>query len=174
MLMSVPACSSLFRMLFRRNALPDPIADTQASGGHLVWSLPGVQHTAVRTVTLIVLVPLSAAAGFVYTRQPIFALLGPAFLAPVLTRYFLKPSYRLSAESARASWGTGQTEIRWENVRRVILGERAIHLSPIERADLRQSFRGVELRLPEDRETRERISDFVREHVSAEAISHPG
>ena len=130
---------------FRRKGSLNP---TGESAEPLVWALPGIARTPVRTGTLIALVPLTAAAGLVFTRQPLFLLLGPAFLAPVLSRYFLRPSYRLTSESARASWGTAQTEIRWSDVRRVTDDGRTIHLSPLAGDDLRQRFRGVELRLP--------------------------
>lgn len=129
-----------------------------ASGEDAVeWQLPGAVRSTVKTFTLIALVPLSAAIGFVYTRQPIFAFLGPAFLAPVLSRYLVKPSYSLTSETARANWGTSQTEMRWADVRKATVQGSIIHLSPLACDDLRQKFRGVELRLPDEPELRDRI-----------------
>ena len=97
-------------------------------------------------------------------------LLGPSFLAPVLSRYFLRPSYRLTVESARASWGTGQTEMRWDAVRRATFDKRAVHLSPLAGTGVRQSFRGVELQLPASEPECASIVAYVRDRLPPEVV----
>ena len=147
----------------RQEGTAEPASTPVDEAAPLEWTNSGPARSPAKTFTLVALVPLSAALGLVWTRQPLFALLGPAFLAPVLSRYFARPSYRLTDESARASWGTQQTEIRWPDVRRATFGEATIHLSPLTGDDLRQRFRGVELRLPDEADERGRIAARVRE-----------
>ena len=139
----------------------------------LIWTFPGLTRTPLRTATLVALVPLTAIAGLAFTRQPIFVLLGPAFLAPVLSRYFLKPSYRLTSESARASWGTAQTEIKWSDVRHVIWTDKQLRLSPVKEGDFRGATRGVELVLPSDEETRSRVLQTIRERLPEQIAFDP-
>ncbi len=136
----------------------------------LAWSAGGLARSPAKTVALLLLIPFSAGLGLVWTGGPLFLLLGPAFLAPVLSRYFLAPRYVLGAETARASWGTMQTEIRWADIRRVLRTGDGLRLSPLAGDDLRQRFRGVELALPKDPIERERVLARVRESLPPEAV----
>ena len=138
--------------------------------GTLRWRVAGLARSPAKTTALVLLVPVTSLLGLLWTHQPIFLVLGPAFLAPVLSRYFLAPSYALTPESARASWGTMQTEIPWERVRRATEDGDALRLSPIPGKDLRSAFRGVELTLPHDPQLRTQILARVRAAIPPEAV----
>jgi hypothetical protein len=86
------------------------------------------------------------------------------FAAVVLATadFWMPLQYRLDEKGAALKCGFSTTAIEWANVKRVILGEEGVKLSPLEEESRLSPFRGLFLRFDGNREE---VLDRIREKV---------
>lgn len=89
---------------------------------------------------------LSGFLGWALFHSLLFAILGPAMVIAASAEFLLPIRYRLTNRRACAAYGAARLEIEWPQVRRVLVGETGVKLSPLVRAGRLDAFRGVVLR----------------------------
>lgn len=95
------------------------------------------------------------------------AVIGFVVIIASLADFLLPVYYRLDEQSAKSRCGFIVSEIRWENVKRVVEGEDGIKLSPLEKPSRLSPFRGVFLRPNGNKqEILERIAYYREKHAS--------
>ncbi|MFN8219673.1 MAG: hypothetical protein U0S12_06020 [Fimbriimonadales bacterium] len=110
---------------------------------------------------------LAGLAGWFLFRSPFMALLGFAVICAGTTDFWLPIRYRLDEQGASLKCGVSTTAIDWENVRRVVVSEVGVKLSPLEQEGRMSPFRGVFLRFAANRsEVLDRIRSKVGESCS--------
>lgn len=113
----------------------------------------------------IFLVALAAAAlGWLLLHQPLIAGLGPAMILGATADHWLPTHFRLDAQGASAKTGPSVTAMDWTDVRRVLIKDNEIRLSPLESPSTLDAFRGVTLLVT--RENSDLVLDFIRARTS--------
>ena len=72
-----------------------------------------------------------------------YALLAAAFLVLSLARFFLPSRFVLDAAGVSRRTPGGRGQLAWAQVRRVVVGQAGVFLSPFEKPSRLDSFRGV-------------------------------
>jgi len=113
------------------------------------------------------LVLLAAAAGVGAMWGSLLAgAVAFALLLLSTSEYFFPVRFRLTADSAVAGGLASSRRMRWVSVRRVLLDDGGIKLSPLASASWLEPFRGVYLVYPcDDPKTRDGILQLVASHT---------
>lgn len=94
----------------------------------------------------------AAAVAYLLLDNLAMPLLTLAVLAGATGEFLFPTRYRLSAAGAEARNFVFWRRIEWTQVRRVLVGEEEVKLSPLPRGGRREAFRGVLLRCEGNRE----------------------
>ena len=89
-----------------------------------------------------VVAAMCAAAGVAFGGAG-YALLAAAFLVLSLARFFLPSRFVLDAAGVTRRSAGGRGQLAWSQVRRVVVGQAGVFLSPFERPSRLDSFRGL-------------------------------
>ena len=89
-----------------------------------------------------VVAAMCAAAGVAFGGAG-YALLAAAFLVLSLARFFLPSRFVLDAAGVSRRSAGGRGQLAWSQVRRVVVGQAGVFLSPFERPSRLDSFRGL-------------------------------
>jgi hypothetical protein len=103
---------------------------------------------------------LALLAGVFLIRIPLLGLLGFGMILASTMDYWLGSSFRVDARGARSRTGASVTEIEWPAVKRAIVEDNGVKLSPLEPGSKLEQFRGVFLRFGKN--NREQILEAVR------------
>ncbi len=103
----------------------------------------------------------AAVVGTIFLHQLSLGMFGFAMVLANTAEYWLATHYSLDCEVAKSKLGVAVSEIRWENVRRVEFGS-VILLSPLEKSGRMDAFRGIRLRIGEDR--RDELETYIEAH----------
>lgn len=117
-----------------------------------------------RSALFGVVAATSVASGFAF--GPVMGLLAAAFLLGSTMEFWWPVRYRLDASGASARVGVSVTSIEWSAVRRAILGEDGVKLSPLEKPSRTAPFRGVYIRFNRNRDE---VLGFVRRRLPQDA-----
>ncbi|MEJ5169984.1 MAG: hypothetical protein WHU10_03265 [Fimbriimonadales bacterium] len=117
-----------------------------------------------RPALFAVVAATAVASGFAF--GPVMGLLAAVFLLGSTMEFWWPVRYRLDQNGASARVGVSVTAIEWSSVRRAILGEDGIKLSPLEKASRTAPFRGVYIRFNRNRDE---VLGFVRRRLPEHA-----
>lgn len=118
----------------------------------LEWAVDLGPALRSRRLVVIVVTLLVVSVGLFAFRSWVLALVGAAAVLASTAEVFLPLKYRLDAEGAHRRVGLSSSVIGWPDVKRVVEDEAGIHLSPFDSPSRLDSFRGVYLRTPSNRE----------------------
>ncbi|MCX7800483.1 MAG: hypothetical protein N2109_09100 [Fimbriimonadales bacterium] len=111
-----------------------------------------------------VVAAIGVASGYAFGL--VLGILSVFFLLGSTMEFWYPVRYRLDAQGASAKVGISVTAIEWRSVRRAILGEDGVKLSPLEKASRTAVFRGVYIRFNRNREE---VLEFVRRRLPEDA-----
>ncbi|MFN3682460.1 MAG: hypothetical protein ACK41F_00840 [Fimbriimonadaceae bacterium] len=111
-----------------------------------------------------VVAAVSVASGWAF--GPVMGLLAAAFLLGSTMEFWWPVRYRLDGTGASARVGVSVTAIEWPSVRRAILGEDGLKLSPLDKPSRTAPFRGVYIRFNRNRDE---VLGFVRRRLPDDA-----
>ncbi|CAN5354134.1 hypothetical protein BH11ARM1_BH11ARM1_14660 [soil metagenome] len=107
-----------------------------------------------KKIAIIGMTALTAGlAGIVLFHQILYGCLGFAIIMATSAEFWMGVKFKLDSTSASKRVGLSLSSIEWADVKRVMVNENAIQLSPLEEASRMDAFRGVVLlTTPENRE----------------------
>jgi hypothetical protein len=110
---------------------------------------------------------LAGLIGVFVVGRPLLGLVGFAIILASTAEFWLGVNYRLTPQGASARCGLSLTAMDWEDVKRVLVDDEVVKLSPLAGDGRMDAFRGVSLRtLPENREqVLEYVKDFYKGDV---------
>jgi hypothetical protein len=100
--------------------------------------------------------------GIFVLQRPLMGMLGFAIILASTAEAWLGVKFTVDSTGARRRCGLSVSEMRWEDVKRVIVEGNLVKLSPLEKANRLDPFRGVILETTPD--THERVLDAIRTH----------
>lgn len=98
--------------------------------------------------------------GFLMFRRPLPGIVGSVMILAATAEFWLGTLYKLDQEGASSRTGLSLTRILWTEVKRAVVTDVGIKLSPLDESTRLAPFRGVFLRF--GREDRVRIEAAVR------------
>ncbi len=130
----------------------------------LQWTVHLWRQAPAHGLAVAAVAAVAAVMGWWSFHSLLFVLLGPALVLTATAEFLFPAHYRLTARRAMAAYGAARLEIEWERVRRVLVSEECVRLSPFGRPNRLEAFRGVQLRFG-DAETRRSAMAIVRERA---------
>jgi hypothetical protein len=98
--------------------------------------------------------------GLVLTHRALLGILGSVMILAATAEFWLGTTYKIDEEGASSRTGLSQTRILWKDVKRAVITQVGIKLSPLEESTRLAPFRGVFLRF--GTQDRVRIEQAVR------------
>lgn len=135
-----------------QTAGPAPAEEPRSDAALLEWRVHLFRRNPARGHIVLAAMAGAGLLGFALFHSFAFVLLGPLMVFSATAEYLLPVRYRLTERGAHAAYGAARLEIAWEMVRRVDRGQGALKLSPFNRPNRLDSFRGVLLRFAPDGE----------------------
>ena len=129
----------------------------------LTWTIRPTDGQPVKLVAIFAVAFLALGIGWFGFGRPLFGLLGFAMILGSTADAWLGTRFRLDEGGASARTGPSVTAMEWTEVRRVLVKEAEIRLSPLENASTLDAFRGVGL-LPTS-ENREAVLAFITSYA---------
>jgi hypothetical protein len=128
----------------------------------LEWRVAmGTDRPGGRVVAGLAII-LAGVAGFVLFHSVVAAVLGVGLIFASTAELWLGFQYRLDEKGASSRKGMSVTTLPWSDVKRIMVSDSGVTLSPLERASRLDEFRGVFLR-PGDL-GKERLLDAIHEY----------
>ncbi len=128
--------------------------------GTLTWSVRPADKAPQKRYVVLLVALAAGAAGTLLDGRPLLGLVGFAIVLGSTAEFWLGARYSVGPGGGTARCGLSVSGIEWAQVRRVILSNEGVRLSPLDREGMLDQFRGVALRtLPENRE---RVVDAVK------------
>lgn len=122
-----------------------------------------------RTVVWIVAV-VAATLGWALMRSPLFALIGAGAVLASTAEFWMPIRNRIDAQGAHVRVGFSTTSMDWESVKRIVMADEGVKLSPLEKTGGMSAFRGVYLRFGNHREEiLDRLSSYLEKDVRSVA-----
>lgn len=112
----------------------------------LHWKTHLARKNPAKTVVVLMAAVTGGLLGWLLSGALWMAFLGFLVILTSLADFLLPIHYTLDEQGAKSRCGFIGSEIRWENVKRVIEGDDGIKLSPLEKSSRLAPFRGVFLR----------------------------
>ena len=106
------------------------------------------------------------ALGMFVFSSVLLGLLGFAIIVASTAEFWLGTSYKLDKDGASVRCGFSYSEMRWNEVKRVMTTPDGLKLSPLGAATRMDSFRGIFLKFGD--QSKEQILDFVRRCLPAD------
>jgi hypothetical protein len=126
------------------------IGDSGSSVETLTWTVRLSDNAPQKRWVVYGAALFAAIAGYLWTGQPLIGIVGFAIILGSTAEYWLGVRYRVDGNSVARRCGLSVTEIHWENVKRVIVDQNRIKLSPLEEDSRLSEFRGVTLVTTQD------------------------
>lgn len=114
-----------------------------------------------KLVVLIVFALLASAAGIILFRQVAMGFVGFGIVMGANADYWMTSHFTLTEEKAVSRRGASVTELAWEDVKRILVSDRMVQLSPLDQESRLEAFRGVFLTF--DPSQREQVLAWVNE-----------
>ena len=112
----------------------------------LTWRVRLGDGNPSRLTAIALAAVLAAVIGFVLLRGVLAPTLGFVIIAGSTTEYWWGVKYRLDESGATAQNGPSVSKIAWPDVRRLIVNDAGVTLSPLAGESRLTPFRGVFLR----------------------------
>ena len=152
------------------NLLVPAVNQSESSANDTVtlkeWRLHLLRQNPQRMVPVIALSVFVFVAGYLYFHTIWPSIAGVFLLCSSCSEYLLISKFRLTDQAAHATNGISRFEIAWKDVKRLLISESAVTLSPLTRPSRLDNFRGVTLRFPADGSIcKEEIIAIIEERV---------
>ena len=136
------------------------------------WKIRPVVDQPQRVVPIIALCIFVLVVGYLTFHTIWPAIAGVLMLLGATSEYLLTTNYRLTERGAHADCGVSRFEIEWSQVKRLLISETAVTLSPLPRPSRLDAYRGVTIRFTsEEKAQRDEVMAMIEERV---ARSRPG
>ncbi|CAN5372743.1 hypothetical protein BH11ARM2_BH11ARM2_20010 [soil metagenome] len=132
----------------------------------LKWSLRGRDDRPEGVRAILAAMFVAAGLG-AWLLGPAWTIAGPAIIAFSMADFLFGRQFELTDRDARSRVFFSLSAINWTDVRRVILREKSLLLSPLGQTSWRDGFRGIQLDLPPS--LKERVLEIVRDRMPADA-----
>ncbi|HWP30925.1 MAG TPA: hypothetical protein VNK96_04250 [Fimbriimonadales bacterium] len=140
---------------------------SETLGNALQWKVHLARKNPGKAMIVLMAAITGGLLGLFLSGTIWMAIIGFVVIVASLADFLLPIYYRLDEQSAKSRCGFIVSEIRWENVKRVIEGDDGIKLSPLEKPSRLSPFRGVFLRTNGNKEEiLERIAYYREKHAS--------
>ncbi|KAA0229083.1 MAG: hypothetical protein D8M53_02825 [Armatimonadetes bacterium] len=116
---------------------------TPQEGPVLRWTIHLAKRQPRRVWVVVAGAVLGGAFGVVMTGIPLMGLFGALVVLFGTADFLLPVHFEVSGRGASRRCGLSTTQIGWKDVRRVVVGEAGIKLSPLDRPGRLSPFRGV-------------------------------
>ncbi|MFQ3587026.1 MAG: hypothetical protein SNJ74_04315 [Fimbriimonadaceae bacterium] len=94
----------------------------------------------------------AGAFGILAFDNVVLGLLGVGAILGSTTEFWLPLRYTVDSEGARVRCGLVETALTWDRVKRAVLADDGVKLSPLAKASRMGAFRGVYLRFADNRD----------------------
>lgn len=134
----------------------------------LTWKVQPWRSSPKKLMTIFAVAVLAGVTGAVFLRQFWLGAAGVAIVLGSTAEYWMGSRYKVNEKSAEARTGMSFYQMEWGEVRRVIVSQDNLRLSPLKEAGRLDPFRGVVLKFADNnrevvlRVVRERCADDVR------------
>jgi hypothetical protein len=116
------------------------------------WTVHLGRRHPGRAVAVAAVVLLASLLAQVVFRSPLGFWMTAALLLGATAEFLFPVRYRLTPTFAEARGVLFWRRIEWKEVKRLLVGNREIKLSPLKHPSPREAFRGVVLRCEEDQD----------------------
>lgn len=126
----------------------------------LAWTVRLSEKTPEKVITIWIVAVLCGLGGVFLLHSIAFGLIGFIAITASTAEYWMGATYRVDAKGAQCRVGFSTTAIEWTNVKRVVVDNNTLKLSPLEKESRSDPFRGVTLRVNES--NREAVLSLLR------------
>jgi hypothetical protein len=147
-------------------AVTVPAAENGEAQEPLRWRVRLSDKAPGKRWVILAVATLVGVLGVLLLQNPLLGILGFAIILASTAEFWLGTSYRIDAEGATARTGLSPTALSWTDVKRAIVTEEGIKLSPLDQDGRLSPFRGVFLRFGAN--NREQIISAVRTHCEGD------
>lgn len=131
------------------------------NGESISWSVRPYEKAPAKRYVIFAIALVAMAFGVFIYGQPLLGIVGFAIILGSTVEFWVGSSYKVDAQGATSRTGLSISKIGWEDVKRIVIGENEVKVSPLEDGGSRMdAFRGVVLKVNED--NRAQIIDAVR------------
>ncbi|MEP6756996.1 MAG: hypothetical protein ABJA67_15935 [Chthonomonadales bacterium] len=131
------------------------------------WKIRPVIDQPQRVVPIIALCLFVLVVGYLTFHTIWPAIAGVLMLLGATSEYLLTTNYRLTERGAHADCGVSRFEIEWSKVKRLLISDNAVTLSPLPRPSRLDAFRGVNIRFSSEKKAqRDEIMAMIEERVA--------
>lgn len=95
---------------------------------------------------------LAAAGGWFLLHKPIFPIIGFLAIMGSTMEFWAPISYRIDEKGATSRCGFSVTAIEWSDIKRIVVSDEGVKLSPLEQEGRLSPFRGVFLRFDDNKD----------------------
>lgn len=125
------------------------------------WSVRPYEKAPAKRYVIFAIALVAMAFGVFIYGQPLLGIVGFAIILGSTVDFWVGSSYKVDASGATSRTGLSVSNIRWEDVKRVVVGTEEVKVSPLEDGGSRMdAFRGVVLKLNTD--NRAQVVDAIR------------
>ncbi|MHB8636846.1 MAG: hypothetical protein ACYC96_10290 [Fimbriimonadaceae bacterium] len=112
----------------------------------LTWRVRLGDGQPAKLTAILLAAALAGLVGFVVCRSVLIGVVGVAIIVGSTSEFWWGVRYRLDESGASAQSGPSLTKIAWPDVRRLVVNDAGVTLSPLPKDGPTARFRGVFLR----------------------------
>ncbi len=141
----------------------------------LEWRVHPFRHRPWQAPVILSAMAFSALIGYQLFHSPIVSFAAIFMVFGATSEYWWATKYSLTSEGAYARGLTARFELPWKEVRRQLIGEDGVKLSPLPKASRLDAYRGVMLRYPDgtDKTTREDVLGMIESALNTVKHTQP-
>lgn len=144
---------------------PSPLPMTQPPDT-LEWTVRLYEAQPWKRWVVLVGAVFAGAIGYLLLRHPVFAMIGLLAVLATTAEFWAPLKYTLNANRASVRCVFSVTAIDWMDVKRAVVAEEGIKLSPLAQTGRTSPFRGVLLRFAGNADA---VREFVARYISEDA-----
>ena len=133
------------------------------------WTVNFGKQAGRKRLLVVAVAIMCALLGLTMFRSPIVALVALIIVFAACSEAFLPCRYRLEQKGATSKIGFSESFIAWSDVKRELEDEDGVRLSPLEKESRLDSFRGVYLRTPGNRDL---VLSTIRQFRQSDGIDN--
>lgn len=130
----------------------DPAGHGDESATPLRWEVRLYDAAPKKRLAIFAVAWATGAFGILVFGNVVLGLLGVGAILGSTTEFWLPLRYVVDAEGAKVRCGLVETAITWDRVKRAVLADDGVKLSPLAKTGPMGPFRGVYLRFADNRE----------------------
>ncbi len=143
------------------------IEATEIEAPKLRWSIRLYEDAPEKRYAVLGTAFIAATVGWMMFQSVIFPLIAIFAILGATTEFWLPISYVLDEKGGSARCGISVSAIEWSNVKRALINENWVKLSPLDSDTRLGEFRGVIFRYGN---SKQEILDFVENKIGKECL----